>query len=90
MDHSRSAIGANVVRLLRERGLSQAALAAKLGVTQPAVSQKLRGTRPTTALEVEAIAEFLDVDPGELFRQLGDETPTETAVPVGARERAGA
>lgn len=56
--------------MLADRGRSQTELATALGVTPPAVSQKLSGTRRITDTEVVTIAQFLDVDPGDLFRPI--------------------
>lgn len=71
MTVSRSVTGENVRGLLRERSLSQGALADALGITAPAVSQKLAGLRSITDSEIAAIAEFLGVDPGALFAKVG-------------------
>ena len=60
----------NIRAELARRGLRQEHLAEHLGITQAAVSMKLRDERPIADKELVAIAEFLDVEPGDLFRPL--------------------
>lgn len=55
------------VRLMRERGVRQADIAAALGITRQAVGHKLKGLRPTTTDELEIIAGLLGVHMQDLI-----------------------
>ncbi len=57
---------ANVDRIRRERGLTQADLAESLGTKQPSISRVLRGEEDITITRAEAWAKALGVSLAEL------------------------
>ena len=57
---------ANVDRIRRERGMSQADLAESLGTKQPSISRVLRGEEDITITRAEAWAKALGVSLAEL------------------------
>jgi transcriptional regulator with XRE-family HTH domain len=72
-------LGANVVKVRKASGLSQADLAALLtergfSFQQPMVGKVERGERPLKADELVAIAEILDVKPAALLEEFSTET----------------
>jgi lambda repressor-like predicted transcriptional regulator len=67
MARQEAAFAQTVLRLMRERGMTQKALAKKIAVGQPAVSMILsRGCRPQRAT-VHRIAKALGVEPKQLW-----------------------
>ena len=57
---------ANVDRIRRERGMTQADLAESLGTQQPSISRGLRGEEDITITRAEAWAKALGVSLAEL------------------------
>ena len=57
---------ANVDRIRRERGMTQADLAESLGTKQPSISRVLRGEEDITITRAEAWAKALGVSLAEL------------------------
>ena len=60
-------IAQRLVRLRKERGLTQAQMAARLGVSQPVVSDYERGGLRLHAELILKVAEILDVSANELL-----------------------
>lgn len=92
----RERISAEVRAHLARRRLHQSDLVAILGVNQGQISKRLRGHIPWTVDEVEALAEFFDVDVRDLVSPAGRIrssgcTTGQLALPFGlsAEERQG-
>lgn len=67
-DDLRHALGNNLRRLRRERGLSQEAFAEKAGIHRTYVGGIERGDRNVTLETVERIADAFDLDPLDLLK----------------------
>lgn len=68
------AILGRVLARVRERaGVKQSDLAAKLGMPASYLSKIENGTRRVDVIELVRIAEAMDVDPGEIVRELREE-----------------
>jgi transcriptional regulator with XRE-family HTH domain len=63
---SKLTIGANLKRILRERGVTQGVLAKELGVSRSNVSDIVNGHVDTAVGTIKAIAEILKVDIAEI------------------------
>lgn len=70
-------VSGRVRDLLRERGLSDSAMARELGFSQPYMSRRMRGDVPWRVDELTQIATFLNVPVTEL---LATAQPATTAV----------
>lgn len=67
-DGHRHVIGTNIRRIRRARDMSQGALAHRIDIANGTYISKLeRGLGNPTAVQIEAIANALTVEPGELF-----------------------
>lgn len=64
----------NIKKILRERGLAQKEIAAKLGVTREHVSGILTGKSAMTESMIEKIAGILNVSANDLFLAPGTES----------------
>lgn len=60
----------NIRAEMSRRSVRQSALADRLGITQQAVSARLVGKVPFSVPQLEAVAELLEVEPGDLFRPI--------------------
>ena len=60
-------VAAEVRALMGRHNVTQMQLRDVLGVSQPAISARLHGQVPFDANEIEALADFFKVTPGELF-----------------------
>ena len=60
-------VAAEVRALMGRHNVTQMQLRDVLGVSQPAISARLHGQVPFDANEIEALAEYFDVSPGDLF-----------------------
>lgn len=67
--HAMTAFIQNLDRIRRERGMTQADLAALLGTKQGNVSRLLRGGEDVTLSRCEAIAKKLDVSLSEMIEE---------------------
>lgn len=81
------ALGSRIKAARQERGLSQAALAARLGVTRPAVTQWEGGRIEPDSENLRNLAAALDVDFGWLAQ--GDEITGARPMPVKGAVEAG-
>lgn len=63
----KSVIAGNVKRIIRDRCLSQGAIAAKAGYDGKVFSNMLNGRKLITDVDVANIANALQVSPAELF-----------------------
>lgn len=60
-------IPANILRIMKEKGMKQMAVAEKAGLKDYQFSQLMNGRRVIRAVDIAAIAEALNVTPNELF-----------------------
>ena len=66
------AFGANLDRLLGERGISQASFAEKLGVSAATISCYVHGVRRPAIDKLNDIARILDVTPSDLLAPISE------------------
>lgn len=78
-------IRAEIRRLARERGVSEAELAGALGISADAVRRTLRGERGLVAAELAGIADALGVRPGQLLRDDADGPARGADTPEGRK-----
>ena len=57
-----------VIHIINDRGLKQKSVAEKLGVSAQSFNDMLKGRRIIKAVEIERIAQVLQVEPNELFQ----------------------
>jgi transcriptional regulator with XRE-family HTH domain len=84
--------GDRIRRMMRERGITQEALAEKLGLTQSMVSKLLNGKAPWVSTHWNKTAQLLGVSPRELHAPVTDEDKLvggiiATAFDKGTRQR---
>lgn len=60
-------VAANIRGELARMGSTQGQLAQHLGASDMSISRRMKGYNDFTASEIAAIADYLEVDPGELF-----------------------
>jgi transcriptional regulator with XRE-family HTH domain len=71
----RRLVGANVLRIRLERGLSQEELAARSGFNQHYISELEAGKRNPTIISLHEIAQSLGVAPADLLTQAETRKP---------------
>lgn len=64
-----SIVAQNVKRILAEKGYKQCAIAAKSGIPPRSLSDMLNERRVIRAETIPLLAQALEVEPNELFRQ---------------------
>ena len=77
-------VGARLAEVRRTRGLTQEQLAEIVGVDPQTIQRAETGRTSLSLLRIRRVADALDVNLGELFREVGAEMPEQWLEPGAA------